>query len=103
MKYGETFFDIAYLVIAIGIGIYLLSTAKNKSQKLMGGAALILGCGDAFHLVPRGMNYFFDADFTAALGVGKPAARIAMIALALAMVVQTVAGRLVYRALEKKY
>ena len=38
-----------------------------------------------------------------ALGVGKPAARIAMIALALAMAVQTVAGRLVYRALEKKY
>ncbi len=38
-----------------------------------------------------------------ALGVGRPAARVAAIALALAMVVQTVAGRLVYRALEKKY
>ncbi len=38
-----------------------------------------------------------------ALGVGRPAARVAMIALALAMVAQTVAGRLVYRALEKKY
>ena len=37
----------------------------------MGMAALILGCGDAFHLVPRVLNYFVSADFTAALGIGK--------------------------------
>ena len=37
----------------------------------MGQAALILGIGDAFHLVPRVLNYFVSADFTAALGIGK--------------------------------
>lgn len=71
MKYGESFFDIAYLIIAIGIGVYLLAKASNKLQKLLGAAALVLGCGDAFHLVPRVLNYFVDKDFLAALGVGK--------------------------------
>lgn len=37
----------------------------------MGIAALLLGCGDAFHLVPRVLNYFLDADMTVWLGVGK--------------------------------
>lgn len=37
----------------------------------MGLSALVLGCGDAFHLVPRALNYFIDADLTAALGIGK--------------------------------
>ena len=41
-------------------------------------AALILGCGDAFHLIPRVMNYFSDADFTAALGIGKLITSISM-------------------------
>ena len=71
MKYGESFFDIAYLIIAIGIGIYIFAKASGKLQKLMGAAALVLGCGDAFHLVPRVLNYFVDKDFSAALGVGK--------------------------------
>ena len=37
----------------------------------MGLSALVLGCGDAFHLVPRVLKYFVDADLTAALGIGK--------------------------------
>ena len=44
----------------------------------MGLAALILGCGDAFHLVPRVLNYFVDADFTAALGIGKLVTSVTM-------------------------
>lgn len=71
MKYGESFFDIAYLIIAIGIGVYMLAKADGKLQKLMSAAALVLGCGDAFHLVPRVLNYFVDKDFSTALGVGK--------------------------------
>jgi len=71
MKYGESFFDIAYLIIAIGIGVYILAKASSKLQKLMGTAALVLGCGDAFHLVPRVLNYFVNKDFSTALGVGK--------------------------------
>lgn len=78
MKYGESFFDIAYLIIAIGIGIYLLAKAGGKLQKLMGAAALILGCGDAFHLVPRVLNYFVEKDFTSALGIGKLVTSITM-------------------------
>lgn len=71
MKYGESTFDILYLIFAIVSGIVILIKARNKNEKLMGFAALILGCGDAFHLVPRVLNYFIDADFTAALGIGK--------------------------------
>ena len=78
MKYGESFFDIAYLILAIGIGIYLLAKAGGKLQKLMGAAALVLGCGDAFHLVPRVLNYFVQKDFTAALGIGKLITSITM-------------------------
>jgi hypothetical protein len=37
----------------------------------MGIAALVLGCGDAFHLIPRVLNYFSDADMTVSLGIGK--------------------------------
>ncbi|MBP5155917.1 MAG: hypothetical protein J6252_04970, partial [Clostridia bacterium] len=38
----------------------------------------ILGCGDAFHLVPRVLNYFADGDFTAALGIGKLVTSVTM-------------------------
>ena len=78
MKYGESTFDILYLLFALISGILLLIKAKNKSGKLMGIAALILGCGDAFHLVPRVLNYFIDADFTAALGIGKLVTSVTM-------------------------
>ena len=78
MKYGESFFDIAYLIIAIGIGVYILAKASGKLQKQMGVAALVLGCGDAFHLVPRVLNYFVDKDFSTALGVGKLITSITM-------------------------
>ena len=71
MKYGETAFDVLYLLFAIVSGVVILVKAKDRPGRLMGLAALILGCGDAFHLVPRVLNYFIDADFTAALGVGK--------------------------------
>lgn len=71
MKYGETAFDVLYLLFAIVSGVVILVKAKDRPGRLMGLAALILGCGDAFHLVPRVLNYFIDADFTAALGIGK--------------------------------
>ena len=71
MKYGESSFDILYLLFAIVSGCVILFRSRSKTEKMMGFAALILGCGDAFHLVPRVLNYFVDADFTVALGVGK--------------------------------
>ncbi len=78
MKYGESTFDILYLLFAIISGVLILCRAKNKTEKQMGLAALILGCGDAFHLVPRVLNYFVTADFTAALGIGKLVTSITM-------------------------
>ena len=47
--------------------------------------ALILGCGDAFHLVPRILNYWIDSDFTAALGIGKLVTSVTMTAFYLLM------------------
>ena len=71
MKYGESAFDVIYLIFALTAGIAILCRRRDRIGKLMGFAVLILGCGDAFHLVPRVLNYFVDADFTAWLGVGK--------------------------------
>lgn len=71
MKYGETIFDIAYLVTALVFGILILKKAKTKAHRQMGRAALILGAGDAFHLIPRIIGYFTASDLTAALGIGK--------------------------------
>ena len=76
--YGETIFDIAYLLIAICVGIYLLVKSQNKGQKQMGIATLVLGLGDSFHLVPRVLDYFVDKDFSMALGVGKLVTSITM-------------------------
>ena len=56
--YGEVIFDILYLLIAIVVGICILIKSKNKLGKMMGIATLVLGCGDAFHLVPRTLDYF---------------------------------------------
>ena len=80
MKYGESTFDILYLLFALIGGCVLLRRAKDKMGKCMGTAALVLGCGDAFHLVPRVLNYFSEGDLTAALGVGKLITSITMTA-----------------------
>lgn len=78
MKYGESTFDILYLLFAIISGIYMLIKAKDKTGKAMGLAALILGLGDSFHLVPRVLNYFINSDFSTALGVGKLVTSVTM-------------------------
>lgn len=78
MKYGESTFDILYLLFAIITGIVILIKHRNKNDVLMGTAALVLGLGDAFHLIPRVLNYFIDADFTWYLGFGKLVTSITM-------------------------
>ena len=78
MKYGESTFDVLYLLFAILSGIVILKKARNRTERHMGLAALILGCGDAFHLVPRVMHYFSTADLTAALGIGKLVTSVTM-------------------------
>ena len=71
MKYGESAFDLIYLVLTVSLGVAMLRRARSRGEKYMGLAALILGCGDAFHLLPRVARYFLEGDFTAALGAGK--------------------------------
>ncbi len=43
MKYGESTFDILYLLFAIISGCVILKRAKGKTEKYMGIAALVLG------------------------------------------------------------
>ena len=75
----ESIFDICYLVFAIISGIMLVKNAEGKRDIfLMGVASLVLGCGDAFHLVPRVLAYWFAGDYTFALGIGKLITSITM-------------------------
>ena len=75
----ESIFDICYLVFAIISGIMLVKKAEGKRDIfLMGVASLVLGCGDAFHLVPRVLAYWFTGDYTFALGIGKLITSITM-------------------------
>jgi hypothetical protein len=78
MKYGESAFDVMYLLFAIVTGVMILRGRKDRTGRLMGGAVLILGIGDAFHLVPRVINYFGSGDYTAWLGFGKLVTSITM-------------------------
>ena len=50
----ETLFDIVYLVTVITLGIRMIRGSRGRKQYLLYGImAVTLGCGDAFHLVPR--------------------------------------------------
>ena len=50
----ETIFDTVYLFSVITIGILMIRKSKGNRQFTMFGImAVILGSGDAFHLVPR--------------------------------------------------
>ena len=75
----ESIFDICYLVFAIVSGILLLKNSKGRKYvRIFGIMTLLLGCGDAFHLVPRVLNYWTDGNYTAALGIGKLVTSITM-------------------------
>ncbi len=78
MKYGESTFDVLYLLFAIICGIIIVIKSKKREHLLMGIASIVLGCGDAFHLVPRVLNYFIDADMNLYLGIGKLVTSVTM-------------------------
>ena len=51
---SESIFDILYLITVITLGITMIRKSNGNAQfKLFGIMAVVLGCGDAFHLVPR--------------------------------------------------
>ena len=52
----ETVFDIFYLVTVLTVGIRMIRDSKTGTQfRLFGLMAVVLGAGDAFHLVPRAL------------------------------------------------
>lgn len=70
----ESAFDVVYLVLVVTLGIRMLRKAEGRRQfQLFGAMAVVLGAGDAFHLVPRMIALWTDGfeAHAAALGIGK--------------------------------
>ncbi|MEG0017467.1 MAG: hypothetical protein RR724_01885, partial [Hydrogenoanaerobacterium sp.] len=77
----ETIFDIVYLSTVITLGILMIRNSKGRKQYFLYGImAVTLGCGDAFHLVPRAIALCTTglASYTVALGMGKLITSITM-------------------------
>ena len=71
---AETLFDAVYLISVITIGILMIAKSKgNREFRLFGIMAVVLGAGDAFHLIPRAFALCTTGleNFTEALGMGK--------------------------------
>lgn len=69
----ETVFDVLYLGFTLTAGFMMLTRGQTALVKKLGWMALVLGAGDAFHLVPRSYALFttgLEAN-AAALGIGK--------------------------------
>lgn len=78
----ESLFDIIYLVFVISMGFYLIvKNNKNTNSRLFGIMAVILGFGDAFHLVPRILALNTANGFEVyrnSLGIGKAVTSVTM-------------------------
>ncbi|MEF9976449.1 MAG: hypothetical protein RR754_06765 [Oscillospiraceae bacterium] len=77
----ETIFDTCYLIGVVIAGIIMMKNAKGTKQYFMFGLmAVLLGSGDAFHLIPRAWSLWTDGleANAAALGVGKLITSITM-------------------------
>lgn len=71
---AETLFDTVYLISVITIGILMIRGSKGNPQfRLFGCMAVVLGAGDAFHLVPRALALCTTGleNYTVPLGLGK--------------------------------
>lgn len=70
----ETLFDTVYLISVITFGIIMIRKSKGNRQFTMFGImAVLLGSGDAFHLVPRALALCTTGleNFTVQLGLDK--------------------------------
>lgn len=70
----ETLFDAVYLISVVTIGILMIWGSKGNGQfRLFGWMAVVLGAGDAFHLIPRAVALCTTGldQYTVALGLGK--------------------------------
>ena len=73
----EPIFNILYLIIVLTMGITIIKNAE-KDLKIFGYMAILLGAGDAFHLVPRIISMVSAGNFEASLGFGKLVTSITM-------------------------
>lgn len=77
----ETGFYYIYLLFIIGLGIYLLTKKRNVYFAI---GCILLGLGDAFHLIPRAIGLYTntldnpDATLNMWLGIGKLLTSITM-------------------------
>ena len=70
----ETLFDAVYLILVITLGIKMIRSCHgNRQFRLFGIMAVVLGAGDAFHLIPRAYALCTTGleNYTALLGLGK--------------------------------
>jgi hypothetical protein len=77
----ESAFSIAYLITVLTLGCVILrNCAGSKQYKVFGAMTQVLGCGDAFHLVPRIIGLLGPGleKYTAALGIGTLVASVSM-------------------------
>lgn len=81
MRIGESVFDIAYLLYDLVAAIAFFSLAAGRTVFVLYGLlALVLGAGDAFHLIPRVQMHLFGVrdDTQARLGCGTQVASVTM-------------------------
>lgn len=70
----ETLFDLVYLISVITVGILMIRGSQGEGQfRLFGWMAVVLGAGDAFHLIPRAVALCTTGleNYTVSLGLGK--------------------------------
>ena len=82
MIIGESIFDVIYLITVILLGVNMIQKAPSKQYKLFGIMAVVLGCGDAFHLVPRVYSIWTVGleNNSVALGFGQAVTSVTMTA-----------------------
>lgn len=76
----ESIFDVFYLVLVISVGIKLLFI-EDCGARLFGWMGIVLGTGDAFHLIPRIMAHMTAAgmqEFAGLLSWGKMVTSVTM-------------------------
>lgn len=77
----ESLFDAIYLITVVTIGIKMMREAKGKKEYyIFGLMAVVLGFGDAFHLIPRMIALLTtgEENYVVLLGIGKLITSITM-------------------------
>jgi len=77
----ESVFSVLYLITTITLGFYIIrNQGQNRQYMLFGIMTLILGFGDAFHLIPRILALWTTGleNYTVSLGFGKLITSITM-------------------------